>query len=70
MDTFFATKKGGQSSRGHTCCQLFVTDKGFIYVVQMKKKSEVLLAIKQLPNKLVHLTLLWLTCLGNKCPLK
>ena len=47
MDTFFATKKGGQSSRGHTCCQLFVTDKGFIYVVPMKKKSEVLLAIKQ-----------------------
>ena len=47
MDTFFATKKGGQVSRGHTCCQLFVTDKGFIYVVPMKKKSEVLLAIKQ-----------------------
>ena len=22
MDTFFATKNGGQSSRGHTCCQL------------------------------------------------
>ena len=37
MDTFFATKKGGQSSRGHTCCQLFVTDKGFIYVVSMKR---------------------------------
>ena len=33
MDTFFATKKGGQSSRGHTCCQRFVTNKGFIYVV-------------------------------------
>ena len=47
MDTFFATKKGGQSSRGHTCCQLFFADKGFIYVVPMKKKSEVLLAIKQ-----------------------
>ena len=45
MDIFFATKKGGQSSRGHTCCQLFVTDKEFIYVVPMKKKSEVLLAI-------------------------
>ena len=30
MDTFFATKKGGTSSRGNTCCQLFVTDKGFI----------------------------------------
>ena len=51
MNTFFATKKGGQSSRGHTCCQLFVTDKGFIYVVPMKKKSEVLIAIKQLPRK-------------------
>ena len=47
IDTFFATKKGGQSSRGHTCCQLFVTDKGFIYVVPMKRKSEVLLAIKK-----------------------
>ena len=47
MDTFFAAKKGGQSSRGHTCCQLFVTDEGFIYAVPMKRKSEVLLAIKQ-----------------------
>ena len=47
MDTFFATKKGGTSSRGNTCCQLFGTDKGFIYVVPMKRKSEVLSAIKQ-----------------------
>ena len=47
MDTFFATKKGGTSSRGNTCCQLFVTNKGFIYVVPMKHKSEVLSAIKQ-----------------------
>ena len=47
MDTFFATKKAGTSSRGNTCCQLFVTDKGFIYVVPMKCKSEVLSAIKQ-----------------------
>ena len=47
MDTFFVTKKGGTSSRGNTCCQLFVMDKGFIYVVPMKCKSEVLSAIKQ-----------------------
>ena len=47
MDTFFATKKGGTSSRGNTCCQLFVTDKGFIYIMPMKHKSEVLSAIKQ-----------------------
>jgi hypothetical protein len=25
MDTFFATRKAGKSSRGNTCCQLFVT---------------------------------------------
>ena len=67
MDTSFATKKGGQSSRGHTCCQLFVTDKGFIYIVPMKRKPEVLLAISNLPKKLVPLILLWQICLVNKC---
>ena len=54
MDTFFATKKGGQSSQGHTCCQLFVTDKGFIYVVPMKKKSEVLASGKTCTNRILH----------------
>jgi hypothetical protein len=38
MDTFFATKKAGKSSRSNTCCQLFVTD--------MKSKIEVQ-AVKQ-----------------------
>ena len=52
MDTFFATKKGGRSSRGHTCCQLFVTDKGFLYVVPMQKKSEVLQVIKQFAKEI------------------
>ena len=47
MDTFFAMSKGGLSSQGNTCCQLFVTDKGYFYVVPMKWKSEVLAAIKQ-----------------------
>ena len=41
MDTLFATKKASVSSRGHSCLQLFVTDKGFIYVVPMKKESDV-----------------------------
>ena len=52
MDTFFATKKGGKSSRGNTCCQLFVTDKGFIYVVPMRRKSEVLQAVKQFTKEI------------------
>ena len=49
MDTFFVTQnasgmnkgKRTTSERGHTCCKLFVTDKGFIYVVLMKSKKEV-----------------------------
>ena len=52
MDTFFATVKAGKSSRGHQCCQLFVTDKGFIYVVPMKSKSEVYNAIKQFAKEI------------------
>jgi hypothetical protein len=52
MDTFFATKEGGKSSMGHTCCQLFVTDKGFVYVVPMKRKGEVLLAMKQFAKEI------------------
>jgi hypothetical protein len=51
-DTFFATQKGGKSSRGHTCCRLFVTDKGFVYVVPMKRKGEVLMAMKQLTKEI------------------
>ena len=46
MDTFFSTKKGGKSSCGNTCCQLFVTDKGFVYAMPMCNKSEVLQAVK------------------------
>ena len=47
MDTFFATKNGGKSTRGNTCCQLFVTDKGYVYVVPMRSKSEVPQAVRQ-----------------------
>lgn len=52
MDTFFATKKAKKSSRGNTCCQLFVTDKGFVYVVPMKSKSEVIHAVKQFAKEI------------------
>ena len=52
MDTFFATKKAGKSSRGHSCCQLFVTDKGFVYVVPMKSRGEVLQAVKQFAKEI------------------
>jgi hypothetical protein len=52
MDTFFATKKGGRSSRGHTCCQLFVSDKGFVYVVPMRRKSDIPQAVKQFAKEI------------------
>ena len=52
MDTFFATSKVQKSKRGNTCCQLFVTDKGYVYVVPMKSKSEVLLAVKQFAKEI------------------
>jgi hypothetical protein len=52
MDTFYAAKHGGKSSRGHTCCQLFVTDKSFVYVVPRRKKEEVLQAIKQFDKEI------------------
>ena len=51
-DTFFATKKLGKSTRGNACCQLFVTDKGYIYVVPLAKEAEVLQAIKQFAKEI------------------
>jgi hypothetical protein len=47
MDTLFATSKAGKSKQGHTCCQLFVTDKGFAHVIPMQSKEGVLQAMKE-----------------------
>ena len=52
MDTLFATKKEGKLSHGNTCCQLFVTDKGFLHVVPMKQKSEVFMAVKMFAKEI------------------
>jgi hypothetical protein len=52
MDTFFATKKASKSTRNHTCCQLFVTDNGFVYVVPLKSKVNVLDAVKQFAKEI------------------
>ena len=38
-DTFFVTKNA-KSKRGHTCMQIFVSDKGFVAVYPMKSKSQ------------------------------
>jgi hypothetical protein len=52
MHTFFATKQAGKSSRGHNCCQLFLTDKAFACVVPMKSKLKVLQALKQFAKEI------------------
>ena len=57
MDTFFVTSKGGKSSRDNTCCQLLVTDKGYLYMVPMKRKG--------VPKKRVLLMQLSLTWPGS-----
>ena len=38
-DTFFVAKKA-KSTKGNTCMQLFLSDKGFVIVVPIKSKSE------------------------------
>mmetsp|Transcript_21090 Transcript_21090/g.58421 ORF Transcript_21090/g.58421 Transcript_21090/m.58421 type:complete len:173 (+) Transcript_21090:1285-1803(+) len=47
MDTFFAKERKGRSTRGHTCCQLFVMDKGFVYVVSMRRKGDLMASMKE-----------------------
>ena len=38
-DTFFVTAKG-KSTRGHSCAQLFVSDKGFVGIYPMSSKGQ------------------------------
>ena len=52
MNTFFAANKADKFSCNKTCCWLFVTDKGFVYVVPMKSKSEVLKSDKQFAKEI------------------
>lgn len=44
-DTMFAGQKI-RSTRGNTCLQLFVTDKGFLFIIPMKTKGAVLQSLK------------------------
>ena len=46
MDTMFASQKSGPTTRGNTCLQLFVTDKGFVFVCPMKQKAHLHYALK------------------------
>ena len=42
-----ATQKGGKSSCGNTCCQLFMSDKMYLYSVLIKARQEVLDVVKR-----------------------
>ena len=46
MDEFFATKKSVKSTRDNKCCQLFVTDKSFVHVETLRKRSYLICALK------------------------
>ena len=43
-DNLFVTKKG-KSTRGNTCAQLFVSDKGFVAIYLMEKKGNYVKAL-------------------------
>ena len=47
VNTFFATNNSGKYSGGYTCCQLFVTDFGFVYLAPIRSKRVVLQSVKQ-----------------------
>ena len=44
-DTFYVTVKA-KSARGNKCMQLFVSDKGYVFVLHMEEKSEFSKALK------------------------
>ena len=46
MDTLFATKSGGKSSRGNYARQIFVIDKGYVRVIPMKSELDVPKALR------------------------
>ena len=54
IDTFFSTRKMTKYLRGNRCCQIFVTDKGFVYVVLMKSKNkdDILSALNQFTEEI------------------
>ena len=51
MDTFHVTKAGISSCK-HKHMQLFVSDTGFMYVVPMKSKTEIVQAVKQFAKEI------------------
>ena len=50
-DTYFVTGKA-KSTRGNTMMQLFVSDKGFVYIVPMKSRGEFHLALKMFAKEI------------------
>jgi hypothetical protein len=50
-DIFFVTKKA-KSQQGNNCMKLFVSGKGYVYVVPMKSKSEFPFALKQFAKEI------------------
>ena len=54
MENLFAKKKAGMFLRGIKCCQLYITDKGIVYVISTNTKVEVMQVVKKPEKKSVH----------------
>ena len=50
-DTFFVMSKA-KSTRGNTCMQIFISDKGFVHVVPMRSKGDFLKALKSFAKEI------------------
>ena len=66
MDTLFVAKNTGKSSRGYTYFQLSVANKGFLYVVPIKKNVKWLRLWINSQKKVVHQMILYLMLHMNK----
>ena len=51
MDAFFATNRSEKSTKGRACCQLFVTCKSFAHIEPLKKRSDLMYALKIFSKK-------------------
>jgi len=52
MDTFFAAKNIKKSSHRNIYSEIFITNKGFIYIMPIKSKKEVLEAVKMFAKEI------------------
>ena len=52
IDTLFATKKSTESTRGNAYCQLFIACKSFVHTEPLRKRSDLIHALKSFAKEI------------------